>query len=122
MTKQETILAAKRILEAESIKRDEKEKNKKSGFKRSCKFERNRSTTKVVKARPLSLADSPEHKMPDKIPDTPPPVIPTPDTPPPNIPPIGRTPPDKEFIPNLPYFDHVRHILTFLNFLHSKIF
>ena len=70
------------------MKRDEREKNKKSGFKRSCKFERNRSASKkVVKARPLSLEDSPEQKMQEKVPE--------------------RTPPDKEFIPNLPYFDHV---------------
>ncbi|KAL5267567.1 hypothetical protein ACHWQZ_G004564 [Mnemiopsis leidyi] len=87
LTKQETILAAKRILQAEAMKRDEREKNKKSGFKRSCKFERNRTASKkVVKARPLSLEDSPEQKMQEKVPE--------------------RTPPDKEFIPNLPYFDH----------------
>lgn len=94
LTKQETILAAKRILQAESLKREEKEKNKKSGFKRSCKFERNRSASKkVVKARPLTLEDSPEQKMQDKIPE--------------------RTPPDKEFIPNLSYFDHVGQLSTF---------
>ena len=81
------------------MKRDEREKNKKSGFKRSCKFERNRSASKkVVKARPLTLEDSPEQKMQDKVPE--------------------RTPPDKEFIPNLPYFDHVCRVF----FSWKKIF
>lgn len=60
LSKQETILEAKRILQAEAAKKAEKEKNKSSGFKRSCKFERNRATRREIKARPLSLDDSPE--------------------------------------------------------------
>jgi len=61
LTQAETIAAAKRILAAEAEKRAEKSKSKESGFKRSCNINKNRSK-KPIKARPLSLDDSPERE------------------------------------------------------------
>lgn len=65
LTQAETIAAAKKILAAEAEKREQaKSKSKESGFKRSCNINKNRSK-KPIKARPLSLDDSPEREVPN---------------------------------------------------------
>lgn len=65
LTQAETIAAAKKILAAEAEKREQaKSKSKESGFKRSCNINKNRAK-KPIKARPLSLDDSPEREVPN---------------------------------------------------------
>eukprot|EP00116_Pleurobrachia_bachei_P009929 sb/3470191/ len=69
MSKAETILAAKRVLQADAAKKAEKEKNKLFGFKKSAGFERNRGPRrKEIRARPLTMDDSPERPSPSKKP------------------------------------------------------